>query len=151
MIKPISSLELKEILMSHCQIDVDIDEDFKYYEIKNNYFHSIVSCRNIDETEILLLESAMNFVSFGVPILLIENMQYLLAPPILDFVNSGRHIQISKEQINRVTRGSSVNLKTDSGTVIVVDQHRRKIAIGKVLSGKFTPVVDVGWYLRAEK
>jgi hypothetical protein len=90
----------------------------------------------------------------GIPIIKGDGKELTLLPGILECIrNSFPSHPISQKEANAVTRGHKVSLHVQlksPGTLVLIDMYDSKIALGTCNQNLFTPLVDLGWYLREQ-
>ena len=141
----ISPIIISDTIKTHFGIDlIPITNNF-YKQVKPNGF--ILYYSEVDSS----LISIYKIQYYGIPILRMKRNNIILYPAILQVFQCNQQIAVSISVARKITYGSSVQLDVDDGIYSVQDPHRRTVAIGRVLRGEFTPIIDIGLYLRGEK
>jgi hypothetical protein len=90
----------------------------------------------------------------GIPIIKEEGEKLTLLPGILRCIrDSFPSHRISQKEVDAVTRGYKISLRVQSRSsnrLVLTDQYNSKIALGTHNQNTFTPLVDLGQYLREQ-
>lgn len=142
----ISELEVRELISSLFGIDIKISK-FNYYLIGSNIneFKLISYSKNSLELDF------DQIYSIGIPIIEKIKNQFILLPGILSCILELPTIQVNKEDTLKISYNLPVKIYSDNGLYIIIDELDRRISLGEVQEGIFTPIVDLGYYLRSEK
>ncbi len=142
----ISGSEVKELISSLFNIDIKIQK-FNFYLIGSNKseFRLISYSKNDLDVDI------DEMYSVGIPIIEKINKQFNLLPGILSCVIELPAIKVKKEEALKISYNLPIKINADSGTYLILDELDRRISLGELQDGIFTPIVDLGHYLRSEK
>ena len=142
----ISELEVRELISSLFNIDIKIRK-FSYYLIGFNIAEFKLISYSKNEMEV----DFDQIYSIGIPIIEKIKNKYILLPGILSCTLELPTIQVNKEDSLKISYNLTVKIHSDNGTYLILDEFDRRISLGKVYGGIFTPIVDLGYYLRSEK
>ena len=141
----ISELEVKELISSLFNIDIIIRK-FYYYLIGSNTEEFSVISYSENDLEV----DIDDIYSVGIPIIDKTRNKFNLLPGILSCIIELPVIKVKKEAALKISYNHPVKINSDSGLYLILDELDRRISMGEVQNGLFTPIVDLGYYLRSE-
>ncbi|MHA2172533.1 MAG: hypothetical protein ACXAB7_21895 [Candidatus Kariarchaeaceae archaeon] len=105
-------------------------------------------------TKLSIFPSLTSVQVIGIPIIKGDGKELTLLPGIFECIReSFPSHHISQKEANTVTRGHRVSLPVQlkyTGILVLTDKYGSKIALGTCNQNTFTPLVDLGWYLREQ-
>ena len=142
----ISELEVRELISSLFNIELKIRK-FNYYLIGSDLaeFKLISYSKNDLEVDF------DQIYSIGIPIIEKVKNQYNLLPGLLSCILELPTIQVKKEDSLKISYNLPVKIKSENGLYLILDDLDRRVSLGEVQEGIFTPMVDLGYFLRSEK
>ena len=142
----ISETEVKELISSLFNLDVKIRK-FNYYLIGPHIdeFKLISYSKNNLDVKI------DQIYSVGIPIIEKIKNHFNLLPGILLCIQDLPTIKVIREDALKISYNLPIKNNSSSGLYLIVDELDRRISMGEVQDGIFTPSVDLGYYLRSEK
>jgi hypothetical protein len=142
----ISEAELKELISSLFNIDVKIKK-LNYYLIGSSTTEFKLISYSKNEIDVKIDQ----LYSIGIPIIEKIKSQFNLLPGILSCIQDLPVIKVNRDDALKISYNRSIKNSSSNGLHLIVDESDRKISMGEVLNGAFTPVVDLGYYLRSER
>lgn len=144
--KQLDRYEADNLLFSQFGLVIDLPEGGFFYEITDDLTGNMSLVWTPEE-----IFNYEKLFSAGVELVATRDKKKLILPSIMEFSKDPRVEISSLKLIDRVTKGKEIEVNRFGryeGKPIIITYHDKPVAYGTVLSGEFTPLVDVGLYLR---
>ncbi len=138
--------QIDDILFSTFGLVVDLPEEGTFYRITDDLTgdYSLVWVPNV-------IEEYENLYTAGLEVVYTKDRKRFVSPSIMEFSKDERVEINSIKLMDKLTKGKPISVNIFGkfeGKPIVITYHNYPVAYGSVVNGEFTPLVDVGMYLR---
>ncbi|MDH5401967.1 MAG: hypothetical protein OEZ01_09030 [Candidatus Heimdallarchaeota archaeon] len=134
---------IQQILQKYFSNEITLNHKLHYYRYNNN--NTQVYSFSFDE--INTMDNAIN----GMVILIVQNKKIVIVPSIINCIEKiFPELVVSESKLNKIIFGKSILLNDTNKIAIVKDPKNRLVGFGVGEAGTFTPLIDLGGYLRIE-
>jgi hypothetical protein len=153
----INSNDLQQFIFENFGVMIDIKPNLIFLHIENNDL-GLTQITLIDDSILTTLDdiiqnNKLKIFSTGIEILRISKNDKLLLPPLMYYLSVDQELELSSEKIfKKITKNQSVESNIFSrlkdGELLILNNNT-PISYGSVIESKFTPLIDIGLYLRS--